>query len=171
MVTAQRDGVQHFHPAKIITGAMVRVSDLSLDDALTELLSVIAAPPQWADAVDMNMTCSMFASFTNANGSTAVKTAAALAVICKRATEPLWPATLAGGAPHGGMRHLEGLILLPAYHGHLRPHSPPNIDLNSLLYHHCRRSENTETARSGSTLATSPPTRTPTARAELGGPC
>ena len=85
MVTIQCDGVQHFDPAKIITGAGVRVSDLSLNDALAEPLSAIAATPQSADAVDMNMTGSIYADFTSADGSTAVKTTAALAVICKLA--------------------------------------------------------------------------------------
>ncbi|CAM9630296.1 unnamed protein product [Ascophyllum nodosum] len=73
--------------------------------------------------MDSNMTGSMFAAFTSADGSTAVKTAAALAVICKLATERLWPATSAEGAPHGGMRQLDGLILLPAHQGP-RPASP-----------------------------------------------
>ena len=114
MVTIQRDGVQHFDPSKIITGAGVRVSDLSIDDALAELLGAIATTPQSADAMDSNSTGSMFAAFTSADGSTAVKTAAALAVICKLATERLWPATSADGVPHGGMRHLDGLLLLPA---------------------------------------------------------
>ena len=77
MVTIQRVGVQHFEPAKIITGAGVRVSDLSLDDALAELLKAIAATPQSADVVGMNMTGSMFASITSEDGSTAVKTTAA----------------------------------------------------------------------------------------------
>ena len=117
MVTIQRDSVQHFDPAKIITGAGVRVSDLSVDDVLAELLSVIAATPQSADAVDSNMTGSMFANFTSADCSTAVKTSAALAVICKLATERLWPAMSANRATHGGMRHLNGLILLPARQG------------------------------------------------------
>ena len=87
MVTIQHNGVQHFDPAKPITGAGVRVSDLSLEDALAELLSVIAATPQSADAVDMNMTGSMFTAFTIADGSTAVKTAATLAVIYKLPTK------------------------------------------------------------------------------------
>ena len=112
MVTIQRDGVQHFDPTKIITGAGVRVSDLSLDGALAELLGAIATTSQSADAMDSSMTGSMFAAFTNADGITAVKTAAALAVICKLATERLWPATSADGDSHGGMRHLDGLILL-----------------------------------------------------------
>ena len=123
MVTIQRDGVQLFDPAKIITGAGVRVSDLSIDDALAELLGAIATTPQSADAMDSNLTCSMFAAFTSADGSTAVKTAAALAVICKLATERLWPATSADGVPHGGMRHLDGLLLLPALQG-IHPASP-----------------------------------------------
>ena len=55
----------------------------------------------------------MFAAFTSADGSTAVKTAAALAVICKLATECLWPATSTDGVPHGGMRKLDGFLLLP----------------------------------------------------------
>ena len=171
MVTIQRDGVQHFDPAKIITGAGERVSDLSLGDALAELLSVIAATPQPADAVDMKMTGSMFAAFTSAEGSTAAKPAAALAVICKLATEHLWPATSADEAPHGGIRHLEGLILLPApqrpppasstpQHQSQQPSTPPPQEIGD-----------TETARSGSTRATSPPTRIPAARAELGQPC
>ena len=101
MVTIQRDGVQHFDPSKLTTGAGVRVSDLSIDDALAELLGAIAATPQSADAMDSNLTGSMFAAFTNADGSIAVKTAAALAVICKLATEHLWPATSTDGVPHG----------------------------------------------------------------------
>ena len=117
MVTIQRDGVQHFDLSKTITGARVRVSDLSLDDALAELLGAIATTPQSADAMDSSMTGSMFAAFTSADGSTAVKTAAALAVICKLATERLWPTMSADGAPHGGMGHLDGLILLPAGQG------------------------------------------------------
>ena len=117
MVTIQRDGVQHFDPTKIITGAGVRVSDLSLDDALAELLGANTTTLQSADAMDSNMIGSMFDAFTSADGSTAVKTAVALAVICKLATERLWPATSADGAPHGGMRHLDGLILLPARQG------------------------------------------------------
>ena len=123
MVTIQRDGVQHFDPSKIITGAEVRVSDRSTDDALTELLGAIATTPQLADAMESNLAGSMFAAFTSADGSTAVKTAAALAVICKLATERLWPATSADGVPHGGMRHLDGLLLLPAHQG-LHPASP-----------------------------------------------
>ena len=93
IVTIQRDGVQHFDPTKIITGARLRVSDLSIDDVLAELLGVIATTPQSADAMDSNLTDSMFAVLTSADGSTAVKTAAALEVICKLATERLWPAT------------------------------------------------------------------------------
>ena len=112
MVTLQRDGVQHFDPAKIITGAGVPVSDLSLDDALAEFLNAIATSPHSADVVYTNMTGSMFAAFTNADSSTAAKTAAALAVICKLATKCRWPATSADGAPHREMGHLEGLILL-----------------------------------------------------------
>ena len=80
MVTIQRDGVHPFDPAKIIKGAGVHVSDLLLDDALAELLNVIASTTQSADAVDMNMIGFMFATFTSAGCSTAVKTAAALAV-------------------------------------------------------------------------------------------
>ena len=125
MVTIQLDGVQHFDPAKFIMGAGLRVSDLSLDDALAELLSVIAATPQLTDAVDTNMAGSVFAAFTSADGSTVVETAAVLAVICKLATERLWPATSADGAPHGGMHHLEGLILLPAPQG--PPPAPPTL--------------------------------------------
>ena len=98
-------------------GAGVYVSDLSLNDALAELLSVITATPQSAD---MNMTCSMFAAFTSADSNTAVKTAVGLAVICKLVTERLWPVTSADGAPYGGMHHLERLILLPA------PQGPPS---------------------------------------------
>ena len=98
-------------------GSGVRVSDLLLDDALAELLSAIAATPQSPEAVDTNMTDSMSAAFTSADGSIAVKTTAALAVICKLATERLWPATSADGASHGGMCHLEGLILLPTLRG------------------------------------------------------
>ena len=113
LVTIQRDGVQHFDPEKISTGAGVRVSDLSIDDTLAELLGAIACTPQTADATDANLTGSMFAAFANADGSTAVKTAAALAVICKLATERLWPATSTDGVPHGGMRKLDGLLLLP----------------------------------------------------------
>ena len=113
LVTIQRDGVQHFDPAKIITGAGVRVSDLSIDDALAELLGAIACTPQTADATDANLTGSMFAAFASADRSTAVKMAAALAVICKLATERLWPATSTDGVPHGGMRKLDGLLLLP----------------------------------------------------------
>ena len=77
MVTIQRDGVQYFDPAKIITRAGVRVSDLSIDDALAELFGAIATTPQSTDAIDSNLTGSMFAAFTSADGSTAVKTAAA----------------------------------------------------------------------------------------------
>ena len=117
MITIQRDGVQHFDPAKIITGAGVRVSDLSIDDALTELLGAIANTPQSAGAMDSNLTGSTFAAFANADGSTAVKTAAALAVICKLAAERLWPATSTDGVPHGGMRYLDGLLLLPTRQG------------------------------------------------------
>ena len=117
MITIQRDGVQHFDPSKIITGAGVRLSDLSIDDALAELLCAIATTPQSADAMDSNLAGSMFAAFTSADGSAAVKTAAALAVICKLATERLWPAPSADGAPHGGMRHLDVLLLLPARQG------------------------------------------------------
>ena len=97
MVTTQRDGIQHFDRAKITTGAGVRVGDLSFDDAIAKLLSAIAATPQSADAVDTNMTGSMFSAFTNADGSTAVKTVAALAVICKLVTERLWPAMSTDG--------------------------------------------------------------------------
>ena len=123
LVTIQRDGVHHFDPAKIITGAGVRVSDLSIDDALDELLGAIASTPQSADAMDANLTGSMFVAFTSADGSTAVKTAAALAVICKLATERLWPVTSTDGVPHGGMRHLDGFLLLPTHQG-LHPASP-----------------------------------------------
>ena len=123
MVTIQRDGVQHFDPAKIITGAGVRVSDLSIDDALAELLGAIACTPQTADATDANLTGSMFAAFASADGSTAVKTAAAVAVICKLATERLWPAT-SDGVPHGGMRKLDGFLLLPIRQRHPAPPSP-----------------------------------------------
>ena len=123
LVTIQRDGVQHFDPAKIITGAGVRVSDFSIDDALAEFLGAIASTPQSADAMDANLTGSMFAAFTSADGSTAVKTAAALAVICKLATERLWPVTSTDGVPHGGMRHLYGFLLLPTRQG-LHPASP-----------------------------------------------
>ena len=63
------------------------------------------------------MTGSMFAAFTSPDGSPAVNTATALAVICKLATERLWPATSADGAHHGGKRHLGGLIILPACQG------------------------------------------------------
>ena len=122
MVTIQRDGVQHFNPAKIITGAGVRVSDLLIDDALAELLGAITSTPQSADAMDSNLTGSMFAAFTSADGSSAVKRAAALVVICKLATERLWPVTSTDGVPHGGMRHLDGLRLLPARQG---PHPAP----------------------------------------------
>ena len=67
----------------------------------------------------------MFAAFTSADGSTAVKTAAALVVICKLATERLWPATSTDGVPHGGMRQLDGLLLLPIRQGiHLASPSP-----------------------------------------------
>ena len=113
LVPIQRDGVQHFDPAKIITGAGIRVSDLSIDDVLAELLGAIACTPQTADATDSNLTGSMFAAFASADGSTAVKTAAALAVICKLATERLWPATSTDGVPHDGMRKLDGFLLLP----------------------------------------------------------
>ena len=123
MFTIQCDVIQHFDPTKTITGAGARVSDLSLDDVLAELLSVIAATPQSADAVDSNMTGSIFAAFTSADSSTAVKTATALAAIFKLATERLWPATSAHGVPHDGMRNLDGLILLPARQGP-RPASP-----------------------------------------------
>ena len=123
LVTIQRDGAQHFDPAKIITGAGVRVSDLSIDDALAELLGAIASTPQSADAMDANLTGSMFVAFTSADGSTAVKTAVALAVICKLATERLWPVTSTVGVPHGGMRHLDGFLLLPTHQG-LHPVSP-----------------------------------------------
>ena len=123
MVTIQRDGVQHLNSAKVITGAGVRVSDLSIDDAFAELLGAIASPPQSADAMDSNLTGSMFAAFTRVDGSTPVKTAAALAVICKLATERLWPATSTDGVPHGGMRHFNGFLLLPARQG-LQP-APP----------------------------------------------
>ena len=101
LVTIQRDGVQHFDPAKIITGAGVRVSDLSIDDAFAELLGAIACTPQSTDATDANLTGSMFATFTSADGSTAVKTAAALAVICKLATERLWSSTSTDGVAYG----------------------------------------------------------------------
>ena len=60
MVTIQRDGVQHFDPAKIITGAGVRVSDLSIDNALAELLGAIATTPQSADAMDSNLTARLY---------------------------------------------------------------------------------------------------------------
>ena len=123
MVTIQRDGVQHLDPAKITTGAGVRVSDLTLDDAVTELLSAIAVTPELTDVVDTNMTGSMFAAFTSVGGSTAVKPAAVLGAIGKLAMERLWPAMSADGAPHGGMRHLEGLILLVSPQG-LPPASP-----------------------------------------------
>ena len=117
LVTIQRDGVQHFDPAKTITGAEVRVSDLSIDDALAELLGALACTPQPADATDANLTGSMFAAFTSADGSTAVKTAEALAVICKLAAERLWPATSTDGVPHSGMRQLDGFLLLPTRQG------------------------------------------------------
>ena len=42
LVTIQRDGVQHFDPAKIITGAGVRVSDLSIDDAPARQVRVVS---------------------------------------------------------------------------------------------------------------------------------
>ena len=123
LAAIQRDGVPHFDPAKIITGAGVRVSDISIDDALTKLLGAIACTPQSADAADANLTGSMFAAFTSADGSTTVKTAAALAVICKLAMERLWPATPTDGVPHGGMRQLDGLLLLPIRQG-IHPASP-----------------------------------------------
>ena len=131
MLTIQRDGIQHFDPSKIITGAGVCVSDLSLGDALAELLGGIATTPQSAGAMDSNLTGSMFAAFTRADGSTVVKTAAALTVICKLVTERLWTAMSADGAPHGGMRHLDGFILLPARQG---PH-PASLDLQQQSQH------------------------------------
>ena len=67
--------------------------------------------------MDTNMTDSMFVAFTSVDGGIAVKTTAALSVIGKLATERLWPASSADGASHGGMCHLEGLILLPALRG------------------------------------------------------
>ena len=42
LVMIQRDGVQHFDPAKIITGAGVRVSDLSIDDAPARQVRLIS---------------------------------------------------------------------------------------------------------------------------------
>ena len=123
MVTIQRDGVQHFDPAKIITEAGVRASDLLTDDVLAELLGAITSTPQSTDAMNSNLTDSLFAALTSADGSSAVKRAAALVVICKLATERLWPATSTDGVPHGGMRHLDGLLLLPARQG-LHPTSP-----------------------------------------------
>ena len=129
MVRIQLDGVQHFDPAKIITGAGVRVSDLSLDDALARLLSAIAATLQSEDTVDMNMAGSMFAGFTSTDDSTVVQTAGGLAVICKLATKRLWPATSADGAPHGGMRHLEGLIFLVSRQG--APPASPTLQHQS----------------------------------------
>ena len=117
MVTIQRDGVQHFDSAKIITGTGVCVSDLLIDDALAKLLGAITSTPRSADAMDSNLTGSMFAAFTSADGSSAVKRVAALVVTCKLATERLWPATSTDGVPHGGMRHLDGLLLLPARQG------------------------------------------------------
>ena len=169
MVTIQRDGVQHFDPSKIITGAGIRVSDLSVDDALPELLGAIATTPQSADAMDSNLTGSMFAVFTSVNGSTAVKTAAALAVICKLAMECLWPATSADGVPHGGRRHLDGLLLLPARQG-LHPASPgpQQQSQHPPTHHHHRR--RLKTACSESARATSLPKRTTATRAELGRP-
>jgi hypothetical protein len=126
LVSTQRDGVEHFNPAKIITGAGVRVSDLSIDDALAELLGAIACTPQSADATDANLTGSMFAAFTSAEGNTAAKTAAALAVTCKLAAERLWPETSTAGVPHGGMRKLDGFLLLPMRQGtQMAPSSPP----------------------------------------------
>ena len=74
--------------------------------------------------MNSSLTGSMFAAFTSsADGSTAVKTAAALAVMGKLATEHLWPATSADGVPHGRMRHLDGLLLLSDRQG-LHPASP-----------------------------------------------
>ena len=71
MVTIQRDSVQHFNPTKSITETGVRISKLPLDDALAEFLRAIATTPQSADVVDTNMTWSLFAAFTSADGSTA----------------------------------------------------------------------------------------------------
>ena len=179
MVTIQRDGVQLFDPAKIITGAGVRVSDLSIDDALGELLGAIATTPQSADAMDSNLTCSMFAAFTSEDGSTAVKTAAALAVICKLATERLWPATSADGVPHGGMRHLDGLLLLPALQGihpaspgpqqqSQHPPTPPPPQRDSMLGKRLRDeptdTNDSDTSGAGATLLT---TITPTRQVRL----
>ena len=73
--------------------------------------------------MDANLTGSMFVAFTSADGSTAVKTAAVLAVICKLATERLWPVMSTDGVPHGGMRHIDGFLLLPTHQG-LHPASP-----------------------------------------------
>ena len=181
MVSIQRDGVQHFDPAKIITGAGVRVSDLSIDDALAELLGAIACTPQTADATDANLTGSMFAAFASADGSTAVKTAAAVAVICKLATERLWPAT-SDGVPHGGMRKLDGFLLLPIRKRHpahpalssrrLNSHPHTALSSRSINSHlHRQRRRRQKTACSGSTRATISLTRTTATRAELGRPC
>ena len=62
----------------------------------------------------------MFVAFTSADGSMSVKTAAALAVICKLATEsPTVECAI------GGMRHLDGFLLLPTRQGlHLASPSP-----------------------------------------------
>ena len=66
MVTIQRDGVQHLDLTKIITGAGVRIRDLSLEDALAELFGAITTTPQSADVMDSNMTGPMFAAFLRA---------------------------------------------------------------------------------------------------------
>ena len=153
MVTTQRDGVlQHFGSNKIITGEGVHVNDLSLNDAFSEFLSVIAATPHPVDTVDIYMTGSIFIAFASTDGSTAVKTAAALAAISKLVAECLWPATSADITPHSGMRSLDCLILLPSKQPRLRPRPLHSISPSSILN---PASEDTETARSGSTRVTS----------------
>ena len=182
MVSIQRDGVQHFDPAKIITGAGVRVSDLSIDDALAELLGAIACTPPTADATDANLTGSMFAAFASADGCTAVKTAAAVAVIYvssrrsasgqRRQTESLTVECVSSTAfsccrfakdtrPHP---------VLSSRRLNSHPHTAlSSRSINSHLHRQRRRRQ--KTACSGSTRATISLTRTTATRAELGRPC
>ena len=134
-------------------------------------LGAIATTPQSADAIASNLTGSMFAAITSADGSTAVKTAAALAVICKLATERLWPATSADGVPHGRMRHLKGFLLLPARQGlhpalpgpqqrsQHPPTPPPPQEIEDSMLGKRPRDEPTDTndsdtSRAGATLLT-----------------
>ena len=133
-------------------------------------------PEETADATDPNLTGSMFAAFASADGSTAVKTAAALAVICKLATERLWPATSTDGVPHGGMRKLDGFLLLPIRQ-RIHPASPSPQQQKSQQPPTPPAPQKTEDSMLGKhprddlSLTRTTATRTTATRAELGRPC